>query len=104
MIYQCRECEAIALEINDAFREAWESKDQRFRDACASAYNLLGGTEEELEGAEEVLQRFKPEQGRSELLSTLKPNPNLSRAGHAVRKKLIHEALTGHRIPIKTTP
>lgn len=38
MIYACRECEAIALEINDAFREAWASKDQRFRDACASAW------------------------------------------------------------------
>ena len=103
MIYACRECEAIALEINDAFREAWASKDQRFREACASAYHLLGGTEEELERAEAVLPKFKPEQNM-ELLPTLKPNLNLSRAGHAVRKKLTHEALTGHKIPIRTIP
>jgi len=48
----------------------------------------LGGTEEELERAEEVLQKFRPEQNLSELLPTLQPNLNLSRAGHAVRKKL----------------
>lgn len=76
-------------EIKDAFREAWASKDQSFRAACTAAYNLLRGTEEDLERAQELLPKFT-----SDL--------NLSRAGHAVRRKFAHEALTGHKIHINT--
>jgi hypothetical protein len=102
MSYQCRECEAIAIEINDAFREAWASKDQRFRDACTAAYRLLRGTEEDLERAQELLPKFKPDLNLSEGVPRFTPNLDLSRTGHAVRRKFAHEALTGHKIRINT--
>jgi hypothetical protein len=84
------------------FREAWASKDQRFRDACTTAYKLLRGTEEDLERAQELLPKFKSDLNLSDSVSRFTPNLDLSRAGHAVRRKFAHEALTGHRIPINT--
>lgn len=84
------------------FAKHGHQKDQPFRDACTGAYKLLRGTEEDLERAQEFLPKFKPDLNLSEVVPKHMPNLDLSRAGHAVRRKFAHEALTGHTIRINT--
>jgi hypothetical protein len=81
----CDECNAIAREILDAFQETWLSAGQELRDAWAAIYKLRGGTEEDVLRAEELLRNARG-----------KCSP---RIGDAIRKRLMHEARTGHRVP-----
>jgi hypothetical protein len=49
----CEECVNIAHELNEAFVELWLSADQNFRDAWRASIKLMGGTEEDMQRAEE---------------------------------------------------
>jgi hypothetical protein len=51
----CKECEAIALELREAYADAWISSDQESRDAWIATYKLIGGTEEDAVRAEELV-------------------------------------------------
>ncbi len=79
----CDECRRIALELREAWTEAWLSTDDEFRAAWTG---LLGGTEEDLARAEEIFPRTKV--------------ANADQLRKVVMKKFEHEALTGHKIPL----
>jgi hypothetical protein len=51
----CKECEAIALELREAYADAWISSDQESRDAWIATYKLIGGKEEDAVRAEELV-------------------------------------------------
>jgi hypothetical protein len=81
----CEECTTIAREMRDAYVETWLSSSQESRDAWAAIYKLRGGTEEDVLRVEALLPNAAP-----------KSSP---RIGVAVRRKLAHEARTGHKVP-----
>jgi hypothetical protein len=83
--FACDECFAIARELTETFQEAWFSSDQNFRDAWFARNNLIGGTEDDVLRAEALFPQAR-----------LNGSPKI---GIAIGKKLIHEALTGHRVP-----
>ena len=76
---------AIARELTATYEETWLSSDQNFRDAWLARNNLIGGTEDDVLRAEALFAK-----------SRFNSSPKI---GIAVGKKLIHEALTGHRVP-----
>ena len=80
----CHECEAIARELGEAYAEAWISCDQASRDAWVAMYQLVGGTEEDLLRAEELISHARFQ--------------DLRRLHRALRRKLVHEARSGHKI------
>jgi hypothetical protein len=51
----CTECETIALELCEAYADAWIFSDQESRDAWIATYKLIGGTEKEALRAEELV-------------------------------------------------
>jgi hypothetical protein len=61
------------------------SSDRDFRDAWLARNNLIGGTEDDVVRAEALFPKARWNSSR--------------KVGIAVGKKLIHEALTGHRVP-----
>ena len=80
----CKECEAIALELREAYADAWISSDQGSRDAWIATYKLVGGTEEDAVRAEELVSSA---QFRDAL-----------RVKQAIRRKFAHEARSGHKV------
>ena len=54
----CVECKAIAEELRDAFVSAWQESDQQSRDAWLAIRKLMGGTEENMLRAEELLNEL----------------------------------------------
>jgi hypothetical protein len=80
----CSECEAIAQEIREAYVDAWISADQASRDALIATYQLMGGTEQDAERAEELIPRAR---FRDPL-----------RINRALQRKFAHEARSGHKI------
>jgi hypothetical protein len=95
MSSSCTECQAIAVQLRDAYFDAWASADRKTQDAWLAAHKLMGGTEDDAERAEELLGSYRlGENHRTE---------GLTRAGQALIKKLIHEARTGHKIQAQTS-
>jgi len=81
----CEECTTIAREMWDAYGETWLSSSRESRDAWAAIYKLRGGTEEDVLRVEELLPNA--------------PSKSTPRIGIALRRKLVHESRTGHRVP-----
>jgi hypothetical protein len=80
----CEECQAIARELGEAYAEAWNSADQASRDAWAATYNLIGGTENDAERAEELIPRARFRD----------PLP----VNQALRRRFVHETRSGHKV------
>jgi uncharacterized protein YfkK (UPF0435 family) len=80
----CHECEAIAQELGEAYAEAWTSCDQASRDAWVAMYELIGGTEEDVVRAEELISHARFQ--------------DLRRLHQTLRRKLAHEGRSGHKI------
>lgn len=81
----CKECEEIANELREAYREAY----QRNPDACDAIRSLIGGTEEDAERAEKLLStyRFKPYPASPQFpprlqRALLKSDQHFMRTGH----------------------
>lgn len=83
--FACDECVAIARELTETYEEIWFSADQDFRDAWLARNSLIGGTEDDVLRAEALFPKARLNRS--------------SKIGIALGKKLIHEALTGHRVP-----
>ncbi len=81
--FACNECLAIAQELHAAYHEMFS--DHELRDAWLAGNKLMGGTDEDVLRAEELFPK-----------SQIKSSP---RIGIAIKRKLTHEALTGHRLP-----
>jgi hypothetical protein len=81
----CDECVAIVRELTETYEEAWLTSDQDLRDAWLARNSLIGGTEDDVLRAEALFPKAR---------SSGSPKISI-----AVGKKLIHEALTGHRVP-----
>jgi hypothetical protein len=80
----CEECRKITLELREAWMDAWLSADEEFRKAWLA---LRGGTEEDVAHAEELF-----------------PKANIKsaeRVQKAIFMKFRHEAMTGHKIPLR---
>lgn len=86
----CEECVKIADELNDALAELWLTSDQSFRDAWRASIKLMGGTEEDMQRAEELFPKARNEPNAEVVI--------------AVRRKLMHLALTGHNVPYPVPP
>jgi hypothetical protein len=80
----CKECEVIALELREAYADAWISSDEESRDAWIATYKLIGGTEEDALRAEQLVSAA---QFRDPL-----------RINQALGRKLAHEARSGHKV------
>jgi formiminotetrahydrofolate cyclodeaminase len=80
----CKECEAIALELRDAYADAWISSDEESREAWIATYKLIGGTEEDAIRAKELASAA---QFRDPL-----------RINQVFLRKLAHEARSGHKV------
>jgi hypothetical protein len=78
----CKECEAIALELREAYADAWISSDEESRDAWIATYKLIGGTEEDAVRAEQLA----PSAEFSEPL----------RINRAIHRKFAHDAFWAH--------
>jgi len=92
IIPACEECRAIALEIAAARADAWDSADQRTKDAWDAVYRLIGGTEEDVDRA----QRLSPYSSNAEPPRI--PERLHRRISLAYEKKFRHEAETGHNV------
>lgn len=79
----CAECEAIARELGEAYLKAWSASDRGTQAAWSAIYKMIGGTETDVERAEELLREAKP------------VSLNVSRI---LRRKFQHEARTGHKL------
>ena len=84
----CKECRAIAQELRNAYLRTWLSAGPEFRDAWLAASKLRGGTEEDVRRAEELFPKAQ-----------LKDSPEIN---DALRKKYVHEAVSGHTVPNPT--
>lgn len=82
----CDECRKIKVELREAWRDAWFSADEEFR---AAWLGLLGGTEDDAARAEELFPKANIERKRAE------------RVRQAIMAKFMHEAQTGHKIPLR---
>ena len=85
---RCEECVAVAQELGEAYADAWISCDQAFREAWLATYNLIGGTEEDLE--------------RAEALASPAGSQRHLRINRALLRKFAHEARSGHKILLPT--
>ncbi|MBV8731549.1 MAG: hypothetical protein JO336_17220 [Acidobacteriia bacterium] len=83
---ECPQCAAIARELIDAYSEAL--RDDRVGKAAAAVRELIGGGEDELVRAEQLLATFRAQNAS---------RPQLSRAGRAFQTALVHWALSGHK-------
>jgi len=63
----CEECVKIAQELNEALADLWLSADQNFRDAWRASIKLMGGTEEDMQRAEELFPKAKNEHNAKRL-------------------------------------
>jgi len=81
----CEECESIGRELREAYAEAWLSSDQATRDALIAVRNIIGGTDEDVERAEELVAS-----GRFQ---------NFEGYRRAVRTMFKHLVRTGHKVP-----
>jgi hypothetical protein len=86
----CEECVKIAQELNEAFAELWLSADQNFRDAWRASIKLMGGTEEDMQRAEELFPKAK--------------NEGNAKVAAAIHRKFMHLALSGHNVPYPVPP
>jgi len=86
----CEECMAIVREVREAYRETWLSAGPEFRDAWRATYKLIGGTEEDVLRAGELLPNAAT--GSS------------PRIGNAIRRMLAHEARASHRLRDRHEP
>jgi hypothetical protein len=80
----CEECLKIKLELREAWMDAWLSADEEFREAWLA---LPGGTEEDAARAEELFPKANVK--------------NAERVQKAIFMKMRHEAMTGHKIPLR---
>jgi hypothetical protein len=81
----CQECRAIAHDIRNAYLETWLTAGPEFRDAWLAASKLMGGTEDDVLRAEELFPKAQ-----------LKGSPKIA---DALRRKFVHEAVSGHKVP-----
>jgi len=100
----CNECLTIASDIRNAFVEAWLSSDEASKDAWFAIRNLLGGNEEDVLRAEELVPKFDMARSASfphdqrqtdHLVADTKSSASVRRALSA---KFTHEARTGHKV------
>jgi len=80
----CEECEAITWELAEAYLNAWSASDRGTQAAWTAVYKMIGGTEADVERAEELLPKARP--------------VNL-RVKQILRRKFEHQARTGHKVP-----
>jgi hypothetical protein len=80
----CIECEAIARELAEAYLNAWSASDRGTQAAWKALYKMVGGTEADVERAEELLPKARP----------VKLD-----IGEILRRKFEHEGRTGHKVP-----
>jgi hypothetical protein len=85
----CDECQALHRELAEAYAEAWASSDERTRDAWDAVYKMIGGTEEDVERAGELLPT-----------ATFRDRPRVTLA---LQKAFMHKYQTGHAVPIRWT-
>lgn len=72
------------MALAQAYLDAWCSSDRGTRAACKAVYGMIGGTEADVERAEELLPTAKPVQ---------------LKVSHILRRKFQHEGLMGHKVP-----
>jgi hypothetical protein len=84
---KCPECQAITEELLEAYAEAWDSGGPALREAWSSVYKMIGGTEEDAARAEELIPLVR--------------NPSAHRIHLALQRKVAHQALAGHKVPIE---
>ncbi len=103
---ESEECQAIARELGESLAEAWFFTDQQGKDAWLAVYKMIGGTEEDVQRAEELAP--KANFGNLDWLSSYaqQGGPELrigqlrgQRIKHAIMRRFAHEARTGHRVP-----
>lgn len=100
----CEECEKIAHELEEALAELWLSSDENFRDAWRACGKLMGGTEEDMQRAEELFPKARNSQ---QAVASKLHEYFFERNGRvvaAVYRKLTHLALTGHNVPYPVPP
>jgi hypothetical protein len=85
----CEDCERLFRELREVFVEVQESQDGKLKEAASAVCRLIGGSEEDIERAEQVVPPL-----RATDLSDLKP----TRAGRAVLAIFAHRSLTGHKV------
>lgn len=91
----CRECEAIAEELAQAYADAWASSDPETKTAWIAVQRMIGGTEQDVERAEELARKFElREPSLAKIEDAYFPGP----FGKVLQRKFAHEAHTRHRI------
>ena len=94
----CKECQAIAREIGEAYSDAWAFGGQAFRDAWIATHNLIGNRiGNRIGGTEE-------DAGRAEELLSTSPCRDPLRINRALHRKLAHEARSGQHISLAAEP
>ena len=95
---ECQVCRALAQDLRDAYADVWASSDQAVRDAWLATHKMIGGTEEDAQRAEELLNAL-PQARIPQGLSLV--NPKLR---EAFRNMALHFARTGHRVRLPDFP
>jgi hypothetical protein len=95
---ECEVCRALAQDLRDAYADVWASSDQAVRDAWLATHKMIGGTEEDAQRAEELLNAL-PQARIPQGLSLV--NPKLR---EAFRNMALHFARTGHRVRLPDFP
>jgi hypothetical protein len=80
----CEECKAIAQQLRQAWPETWLSAGPELRQAWVARSKLRGGTEEDVLRAEELFLKAQRQSS--------------PRIGNAIRRKLSHQAVSGHSV------
>jgi cytosine/adenosine deaminase-related metal-dependent hydrolase len=100
---ECEECRALAQELRDAYEDAWASSDQPTRDAWRATYKMIGGTEEDVQRAEKLLEALAREERYS---ARIPPGffPRFPKCSNTCRKMAVHFARTGHNVRVRFRP
>jgi hypothetical protein len=94
---ECEECRAIAQDLRDAYADAWASSDQPVRDAWLATRQMIGGTEEDAQRAEELLKAL-PQAERYNVRIPQSLSPHNPKYREAILNMARHFARTGHRV------
>ena len=94
----CSECQAIVRELAEAYAEAWDAADPGTQQAWSACQKMIGGTEEDVQRAEELTRRIPPRANfDDQYLLGLQRTPLF----RAWQKKYAHESRTRHTVPFR---
>lgn len=100
---ECDECRTLAQELSDAYEDAWASSDQPTRDAWRATYKMIGGTEEDVQRAEELLAAL-PRDDRARARNPQALYLRFPRCSDVCQKMAMHFARTGHNLRLRFRP